>query len=161
MRGIARHGVFDVFMDSLDPKSVLQRLDVVLDSHQYATKLNVVFDFVSKGVEMEVSGFTIKTFRVLDRSKLVAIREKRSRSTKLLSDTDVFESCTRKRANKKRKTYQLNEETFLLHYSKEIPDDVSTLFYQIRYWEILPSKVLEFRRKPENRTTIVFVLSGL
>ena len=49
---------------------------------------------------------------LVERSKLVATTKDLTKIKNLLSNTDVIESCTRKRANTKRKFYKLTNVNF-------------------------------------------------
>ena len=46
-----RHRVYNFVMDTLDPKSLLEKLDNMFDSLKSAAKLNVAFGFVLKNVD--------------------------------------------------------------------------------------------------------------
>ena len=46
-----RHRVYNFAIDTLDPKNLLEKLDVVFDSLKYAAKFKVVFALVLKNVE--------------------------------------------------------------------------------------------------------------
>ena len=45
--------VYNIAMDTLDPKNLLEKLDVVFDISHCAAKLNVAFDFVLKKLRRE------------------------------------------------------------------------------------------------------------
>ena len=47
----ARHRVYNFAMDTVDPKNLLAKLDVVFDSLKCAAKQNVAFSFVLKNLE--------------------------------------------------------------------------------------------------------------
>ena len=47
----ARHRVYNIAMDTLDPKCLEEKLVVVFDSRKCAAKLNVAIGFVLKNVK--------------------------------------------------------------------------------------------------------------
>ena len=90
-------------MVTLDPKFLLEKLDVVIDSLKCAAKLNVAFSFVLRNVEDRSYRyyFAHENNTQLERSKLVATREDLIKIKNLLSNTDVIETCTREWAKTK------------------------------------------------------------
>ena len=98
--------VYEFARDTLDPKYLLKKLDVVFDSLKCAAMMNVAIGFELKTVEdgsfRYYNAHEINT--PLQRSKLVTTTENLIKINKnLLSNTDVIESCTRERANPKKK----------------------------------------------------------
>ena len=96
-----RHKVFDFVMDPLNPKKLLETLAVEFDSLKCATKLNVILGFVLNNSENGscIFSYAYETNRLLERLKLMAAKEDQTKIKEILSNTDVIESCTRKRAN--------------------------------------------------------------
>ena len=47
-----RHRVYNFAMDTLDPKYLLENLDIVFASLKCADRLNIAFEFVLKDVEV-------------------------------------------------------------------------------------------------------------
>ena len=72
-----RNRVLNFAMDTLDPKYVLEKLDVVFDSLKCAAELNVAFGFVLKNVEGGSCRYNYahENNTLLERSKLVATTE--------------------------------------------------------------------------------------
>ena len=118
-----RHRVYNFAMDTLYPKNLLEKLDVVFDSLKCAATLNVAFGFVLKYVEDGSCKyyFAHENITLLKRSKLVATTEDLTKIKNLLSNIDINESCTRERANPKNKFYKLTNLTLFASLFKEVP----------------------------------------
>ena len=98
---IGRQRVSNFALDTLDPKSQLEKLDVVLDSVKCAAKLNVAFGFVLKNVE-DGSCRNYQAYEnitLLERSKLVATTVDLTKIKNVPSNNDVIGSYRRERAN--------------------------------------------------------------
>ena len=96
-------------MDTLEPKELLEILGVVFDSLKCAAKLNVAFGFVLKDLKDGSCRFYCPRQKItcLERSKNVATTKELTKIKKGLSNTNVIESCRRKRANTNWKLYKL------------------------------------------------------
>ena len=101
------HRVYNFAMENLDPKYLLEKLDVVFDSTECAAKLNVAFGFVLKEVGHGSCRYyyDYKNNTLLERSKHAATTEDLTKVKSLLSNTDIIELCTRGKANTKWKFY--------------------------------------------------------
>ena len=88
-------------MDTLEPKYLLEKLDVVFSSLKCAAKLNVAIGFLFKTVEEGSCRYHYahENNTRMERSKLVATTEDLTKIKNLLTNTDVIESCTKERAN--------------------------------------------------------------
>ena len=53
-----RHRISNFAIDTLDPKNLIEKLDVVFDSLKCAAKLNVAFNFVLRNVEDKSCRYT-------------------------------------------------------------------------------------------------------
>ena len=100
-----RHRVYNFVMDTLDPKSLLEKLDVMFDSLKSAAKLNVAFGFVLKNVDDWIC--RTRKNKPLKMSERVATKEDLTTFKKLLSNTDIPESCAREGAKAKWKFSKL------------------------------------------------------
>ena len=118
-------------MDTLDPKYLWEKLNVVFESLRCATQLIVAFSFVLKNVE-DVSCrfyYALEKITPLERSKFVATTEDLTKIKSLLSNTDFFESSTREPTYTKWKffsgcrTLQVSQ-----HYSNNFRWAAKTLF---------------------------------
>ena len=129
-----RHRIYKFAMDSLDPKYLLEKLVVVFDSLICSAKLNVAFGFVLENVEDGSCRYYYAQEKItlMERSKLVATAEDVTKMKIILNSIDVYESCTKKRANTKCKTSSRMLK-FLQPYSKKLPWAAKTLFCQIHY----------------------------
>ena len=118
-----RHRFYNLAMDSLDPKNLLEKIDVSLDRLKCAAELNVAFGFVLKNVEdcRFRYYYAHKNLTLLERSELVAATEDLTKIKNLLSNTDVIESRTRDRAITKWKIYKLTNITCFAALLKEVP----------------------------------------
>ena len=119
----ARHRIFPFAMDTLNPNFLSQKLNVAFDCLKFRPCLNVDFDFVLKNVEIVTSGhyFAHEKNTRLELSKVVAIAVNLTEQEIILKNTDVIESCTRKRINPKWGYYKLTNVKFLLSLVKEAP----------------------------------------
>ena len=81
-------------MDTLVPKYLLEKLDVVLDSLKCTAKLNVAFGFVLRIVEDGSCGYYYAhgLNTLMERSKLVVITQELTKVKSLLSNTTIIES---------------------------------------------------------------------
>ena len=105
------HSVYNFDMDTLDPKYLLKKLDVMLDSLKCAAKLNVAIGFLLKNVEDESCRYYIahENNTLLEKSKLVTTTEDFTKINSLINNTAIIESCTRQRAKKTWKILQADE----------------------------------------------------
>ena len=96
-----RHRVYNFAKDSLDPKHLLENLDVVSDSLRYAAKVNVAFGFILKIKEDGKCRYYYahETITLLERAKLVATTEDLTKVKNLFCNIDLIESWTRERTN--------------------------------------------------------------
>ena len=115
-----RHTISTFALDTLDPNCLLEKLDAVSDSPEFAADPNVAFGFVLKNVEdascrySDANGNTT----LLERSKLVATKDNASKIKNLLSETDIIESCRKQAANRKWKLYVLKNPTIFFCVAK-------------------------------------------
>ena len=88
-----RQRVYNFAMDSLDPKSLLAKLNVVFGSLKCADNLNVAFGFLVKNVKDGSCRYydAHENGTVLERSQLVAATEDLTKVKNPLSNTDVIE----------------------------------------------------------------------
>ena len=102
--------VHNFAMDSLDPKFLLEKVDIVFEGLKCAAKLNVAFGLALKSIEDVRCRcyYAQEKITLLERSMSVATTEDFTNSKNLLSNTGVLELCTRERANTNWKLYKLN-----------------------------------------------------
>ena len=153
--------VYNFAMDTLDPKYLLEKLDVVFDNLKCAAKLNVAFGFLVKVVEAGSCRYyyahEINT--LLERSKLVATTEDLTKDKNLLSSTDVIKSCTRERGNTKWNFYKLMHVTIFAALLKEVPMICKDTVLPDPLLKTLSLKCLTFEestRKPYNDNLCLF-----
>ena len=118
-----RHRVFNFVKVTTDTKYVLEKLDVVFDSLKCSAYLNVAFSFALKNVGDEGCRYSCahEINTSLERAKLLAKKEDLTKIKNLLSNSNVFESCTRERANTKRNFHKLTIVTNFAALLKEVP----------------------------------------
>ena len=118
-----KHWVYNLPMDTVDPKYLLEKLNIVFGSLISAVELKIAFGFVLKNVEDGTCRYEYahKNITLMERSKLVTSTEELTKIRNLLSNTDVIESCTGKRAFTKWKFYKLTKVTTCAALPKEIP----------------------------------------
>ena len=118
-----RHKVYNFAMDTLNPKYLLEKLDVVFDFVKRVATLNVALGFVLKNVEDGSfwCHFAHEKNTPLERYKLVSTAQDLTKSRNLTSNTDVIKSCTKERANTKCKFYKLTNVTIVTALLREVP----------------------------------------
>ena len=118
-----RHRVSNFAIDTLDPKYLLGKLDVVFDSLKCAAELNVAFGFVPKNLGDGSCRYYYAHEKntILERSNFLATTEDLTKIKYLLSNNDVLESCKRERANTKWKFYKLKIVTIFPALLKQVP----------------------------------------
>ena len=118
-----RRRVYNFAKPTVDPKYLLEKLDIVFDSLKCAAMLNVAFGFVLQNVEDGSCRYyyahEINT--LLERCKLVATTEDLTEVKNLLSNTGITESCKRERANTKWIFYKVTSLTIFAALLKEVP----------------------------------------
>ena len=98
-----RRSNYNSAMDCLDPKYLLEKLDVVYEDLKCVAKLNIAFGFELKNKEDGSCRFFYahEKITLVERSKLVATTEDLTKIKNLLSNTDLSASCTREKVNTK------------------------------------------------------------
>ena len=130
-----RHRVYNFATDTLDPKCLLENLDVMFDSLKCTARLNLAFGCVAKNVADGSSRYNSaqKNNTLLERSKLVATTDDLKKIKNLLSNADVIESCTRERTYTKWEFYQLTNVQIFAALPKGVPWAARTLYCQIHF----------------------------
>ena len=99
----ARHKVFNYAVESLNETIVNEKIDHFFKNLKCAAKLNLAFGFLLKNIQD--GGFSYfyahENNTLLDRSKPVCIHDDLAKLKDFLNKTDVIESCSRERMNKK------------------------------------------------------------
>ena len=118
-----RHRVYNIAIESLDPKYLLEKLDVVFDSLICAAKLKVAFCFVLKNVEDRSCRYSYahENVTLLERSKPKATTKNLTKVQNLLSNADIIDLCTRKRANIQAIFYKQTNVKIFAALLKEVP----------------------------------------
>ena len=93
---IGRHSVYNFATDTLEPKHMWEKLDIVFDSLKCAAKLKIAVSFVLKNVEDGTCSccYSHENITLLERSKRVATTEDLTTIKYLLINITVVESCT-------------------------------------------------------------------
>ena len=156
-----RHRVWNCAMDYLDPKYLLEKLDVVFDSLKFAAKRKVTFCFVLKNLDYGScrSHYAQEHNTLLERSQIVATAEDLKKVKNQLSNIDVFESCTRERSNTKWIIYKLSNVTVFAALLKEGPIGCRDTVLRDPLLKYHPFKCLTFEentRKPYNDNLCLF-----
>ena len=99
---------------------------IIVDFFRYlkrAVEVNLAFGFILKNIEDGIYRFFYAhdNNTLLDRSKLMCIREDLTTLKEILSKTDVIESCTRERLNTKWRFYKLTNLTVFAALLKDVP----------------------------------------
>ena len=95
----ARHKVFNYAVESLNDTMVNLKFDLFFNNWNCAAKVNLAFGFILKNIED--GGFRYfyahENTTLLDRLKLVCIKDDLAKLNDILNETDVIESCSRER----------------------------------------------------------------
>ena len=120
-KGIDRVYIFA--MDTLDPKHLLENIDVVFDSLKCADKLNIAFSIVLRNVEDGSCRYYYahEENTLSEWSKFLATTEDLTKFENLQSNTDGIETCTGERATTKWKFYKVVNAKILAAFFKEVP----------------------------------------
>ena len=156
-----RHRVYNFAMDTLDPKCLLENLDIVFDCLKGVAKLNVAFGFVLKYVEDGSCRhyYAHENKTLLEKSKLVGTTEDLTKITKIPSNTDVIESCTKEGTNTKMNLYKLTNVTYFAPLLKEVPMGcIDTLLQDplLKIHSVKCSTIEENTRSPYSDILYVF-----
>ena len=140
---------FCFVMHTVDPKSLLENLDVLFDSLKNSAKLKIAFGFVLKNVEDVL----------FERSKLVGTTEDLTEIKNILSNNDVHESCAGEGAKPewKWKFPKLTNVAISAALITDVPVGCKRLYCQILFSKILLLNVQHLRRILESHKMIICV----
>ena len=110
-------------METLSETIVTGKLDRFFNNLKCAAKVSLAFGSILKN--MEDGGFRYfyahENNTLLDRSKLVCTHDDLANLKDFLNQTDVIESCSRKRTNTKWRFYKLTNLTVFAALLKDVP----------------------------------------
>ena len=131
----ARHKMFNYEVETLNETIVNEKLDHFFNNLKFAAKVNLAFGFILKNIED--GGFRYfyahENNTLLDRSKLVCTHDDLAKFKKFLNKTDVIESCSREKMNKKWRFYKLTNLTVFAALPKTYLWGATTQFYPNLY----------------------------
>ena len=120
---MARHKVFNYPVKTLNETIVNEKLDHFFNNLKCAAKVNVAFGFILQNIED--GGFTYlyahENNTLLDRSKLVCTPDDLAKLKDFLNKTDVIQSCSRKRLNRKWRFYKLTNLAVFAALLTDVP----------------------------------------
>ena len=118
-----RHRVFNFAMSWFENPLLNDKLDYVFKELKSAAKLNLAFGFVMKNIEDGMCRYFYAHVNntVMERSKLVCTPDDITNLKDKLQKMDIFDLCTRERANKKWKFYKLTNLTVFSAVHKDVP----------------------------------------
>ena len=153
--------VYNFAMDTLDPKHLLKRLDVVFDKLKPAAKFNVAFVFLLKNVEDGSCRFYCphENQIISERSKLMATPEQLTKNNNFFGETDVIGLRTRERATTNSKFYKPTDVTIFAELPKDVPIGCKGTVLPNPLLKDLSVKCLTFEentRKPYNYSVCLF-----
>ena len=127
----AKHKVFNYAAETLNETIVNEILDHFLNNLKYAAKMNLSFGVILKVI---IDGgfryfYADENNTLLDRSKLECTHDDLAKLKDFLNQTDVIESCSRKRMNTRWRFYKLTNLTVFAAFSKTYPWGAKTQFY--------------------------------
>ena len=102
-----RYSLFDFVVNKLTAQAFEEKLDRVLDKLKCAAKLNLALGFILKNIEYEkfIYFYARENTTLLERSKSAGNKDDMAKLVEILKKTDVIESCTKERSNKKWRFY--------------------------------------------------------
>ena len=117
-----RHKVFNYVVETFNETIVNEKLDHFFNNSKCAAKVNRAFGFILKNIED--GGFRFffahENNTLLDRSKLVCTHDDLAKLKDFLNQTDVIESCSREKTNKK-EVLQVDKLTVFAALVKDVP----------------------------------------
>ena len=118
-----RHSVFNVAVNNLTAQVIEEKLDRVLDEIKYVAKLNLALGFIVKNIEDRKFRYFYahENNTLLEQSKLVSNKDDKAKLKEILKKTDVIESCTKERSNKKWRFFNLTNLTIFAALLRDIP----------------------------------------
>ena len=119
----ARHKVFIYAVETLQEKTVNEKLDHFFNNLKCAAKVNLAFGSIFKNIE---DGglrhfYAHENNTLLDRSKLLCTHDNLAKLKDFVNKTDFIESCRRERMNTKWRFYKLTNLTVFAVLLKDVP----------------------------------------
>ena len=120
---IGRHRVFNFAMSSFDISLLNVKLDYVFKELKCAAKVNIAFGFVLRNFEDGMCRYFYahENNTVMENSKLVCTPDDFANLKEKLQKMDIFDLCTRERANTNWKFYKLTNLTVFAALPKDTP----------------------------------------
>ena len=118
-----RHSVFNFAVNNLTAQVIEEKLDCVLDKLKCVAKVNLALGFILKNIEDRKFRYFCahENNTLLEQSKLVNNKDDMSKLKESLKKTDVIESCTKERTNKKWRFFKLTNLTIFAALLRDIP----------------------------------------
>ena len=115
--------MFNFAVSNLTAQVIEEKLDRVLDKLKHVAKLNLAVGFILKNTEDGKFRYFYahENNTLLEQSKFVSNKDEMAKLKKILKKTDVIESCTKERANTKRRFYKLTNLTIFAALLRDIP----------------------------------------
>ena len=117
----ARHKLFNQAIEKLNAKTLEEKLDNFFKNQHCAEKMNLVLESFKKYKWRIQIFLRTKNNTLLDQSKLVCIKDDLVKLEEIVSKTDVIQSCSREKTDKKRRFYKLTNSTVFLALLKDVP----------------------------------------
>ena len=159
-----RHSVFNFVVNNLTAQVIEEKLDRVLDNIKYAAKPKLALCFILKYIEDGKFRYFYAHEKnsLLEQSKLVGKKDDMAKLKKILKKTDVIESCTREKSNRKWRFFKQTNLTIFAALLRDIPMGCKDL--------VLPESPLnnhtvncltyeQNTKKPKNHTETIFASS--
>ena len=118
-----RHSVFNFAVSNLAAQVIEEKLDRVLDELKCVAKPNLALGFILKNIEDGKFRhfYAHGNNTLLEQSKLVSNKNDMAKLKKILKKTDVIESCTKERSNRKWRFFKLTNLTIFAALLSDIP----------------------------------------
>ena len=118
-----RHSVFNFVVNKLTAQVVEEKSDRVLDKLKCVVKLNLALGFILKNIEDRNFRYFYadENNALLEQSKLVSNKDGMAKLKEMLKKTDVIESCTKERSNRKWRFFKLTNLTIFAAILRDIP----------------------------------------
>ena len=118
-----RHSVFNFAVNNLTAQVIEEKSDRVLDKLKCVAKLNLALGFILKNIEDGKFKYFYahENNTLLEHSKFVSNKDDMAKLKEILKKTDVFESCTKERSNRKWRFFKLTNLTIFAAVLRDIP----------------------------------------
>ena len=155
--------MFNFVVNNFTAQVIEEKFDRVLDKLKSAANINLALGFILKNVEERNFRYFYahENNTLLEQSKIVDNKDDMAKLKEILKKTDVIESCTRERSNRKWWFFKLTNLTKFAALLRDIPMDRKDVVLPgfLLKNHIIQSNALFTNRTARNHTKTIFACS--